>query len=115
MGWEWFDKLVEKVKDVIEWLGREETKEAIGDIVDLATKIIAVIGTFNDEPSNERKREYAWAVMKFMKYADKDTIAKMLELKMKGTIDNMEAYEMDAILGNTLAAIIKDRKDNKKS
>jgi len=111
MGWEWFNKLVDKVKEIIEWLGREETKEAIADIVELATKIIAVIGTFNDEPSNERKREYAWAVMKFMKYSDIDTINKMLELKMKGTLDNMEAYEMDAILGTSLAAHIKAKKE----
>jgi len=72
-----------------------------------------VIGTFNDEPSNERKREYAWAVLKFLKYSDIETINKMLELKMKGSLDTMEAYEMDAILGNTLAAHIKAKKDEK--
>jgi len=106
----WFDSLVEKIKALIEWLGRDETQEVIKEVVEVATKVIGVIALFNDEPSNERKREYAWTVMKFLKYSDAETLEKMMELKKTGALDTMEAYEIDAIMGTSVAAFIKKKK-----
>jgi len=110
----WWDSFMNSIKSIFAWLSSDETQAQIESIVDFVISIIAVVGSFNDEPSNEMKREYGRGILRFFVNTDIETLERGLALKKSGALDKIESHDLDAILGVTIAKFIKEKNNIEK-
>jgi uncharacterized membrane protein YiaA len=103
-----FDKIVEFLKQIFEYLKSEKGHEDVAKIAEVVGIIIRIVGMFSSEPpSNERKREYVYAMTKFLKVIPLSEFEKLVEAKRSGALDKLEDFEMDAAIGVALAEYIQ--------
>jgi len=110
----WYNTLFDAVKKMFDWLSDDGTVENIGHFVDnlieIAGIVVKVISMFNAEPTEAEKREAARNAIKFLKYVPAEDLARLAELKKAGAVDGLHDYQMDALLGNVIAAHVKLKK-----
>jgi hypothetical protein len=106
----WLDDVVKFLKSVLEYLSGPKTTELIGKVASVINIIIFVLDLCHSEIlSNSRKREYAWAMMKFLKVIPLEEFEKIVEAKRSGALDQLEDFEMDAAIGIVLANHVKNK------
>ena len=96
------------LKQIFEYLKIDMGQEDIKKIAEVVGIVIRVVGTFSSEPpSNERKREYVYAMTKFLKVIPLEEFEKLVDAKRSGALDKLEDFEMDAAIGVALAGYIQ--------
>jgi hypothetical protein len=104
------DEVVKFLKSVLEYLSGPKTLDMVGKVAAVINVIVMVLDMFSSEPpSNIRKREYTWAMIKFLKLVPLAEFEKLVEAKRSGVLDKLEDFEMDAAIGIVLANHIKNK------
>lgn len=104
------DEVVKFLKSVLEYLSGPKTTEMIEKIASVINIVVFVLDMFHsEEPSNSRKREYTWAMMKFLKVIPLAEFEQIVDAKRSGVLDKLQDFEIDAAIGVVLANYIKTR------
>jgi len=104
------DEVIKFLKSVLEYLSGPKTLDMVGKVAAVINVIVTVLDMFASEaPSNIRKREYTWAMIKFLKLIPIEEFEKLVEAKRSGVLDKLQDFEMDAAIGVVLANYIKNK------
>ena len=104
------DEVVKFLKSVLEYLSGPKTTEMIEKIASVINIVVFVLDLCHSEIlSNSRKREYTWAMMKFLKVIPIEEFEKIVEAKRSGVLDKLQDFEMDAAIGVVLANHVKNK------
>jgi len=107
----WWQNVVDALTKVYEWFNSEKGQETIANIGKAIAIIVQVIGAMNEEPTNERKRDLVRQMLNWLKYADPQDLAMLLEIKNTGALDDLTPEEMDLQCGIVTGAFVKERRE----
>jgi hypothetical protein len=108
-----FGDIFDWIKGAIGWLGEEENREDVKEIIEFFLMIFSSIGLLN-EPVPKRSRPYvARCMIDMLREMKEEDVYQIAVLKRKGVIDDLTNGEIDLYSGMTLGGYVDKLKDRK--
>ena len=109
-------EIVKIVDKVTAWLDTPQGLKVTEITVEVVSIIVKIMDMINPEPlTGGEKRELARGVTRFVQAAPPEALQRLAELKRSQEIDRLTYAELDALLGNVIAAHVSEKHERRRS
>jgi len=105
----WFEKVLQGIKDFFEWLGSEETQQQAATLLRTVLLIAKLLDRFNAPISNREKPAALRIVMdllRVMKDEEKETLIEYLQAT---DFSKLDSHEVDKLIGDGIAVYVAQK------
>jgi hypothetical protein len=110
----WFEQVVNGIKDFFEWLGSDKTLQTVQGILRLVILVAGVVEKFNAPLSGEERARLVRQMVLMLRYASAQELAELTTLiaflaANPLQVSRLRAWEIDKLVGDGIAAYIATR------
>ena len=104
------DKITDIVDHLTDWLESPAGQQVTDITVEIVAIIVKILDMINPEPlTGTQKRELAREITRFVVSAQPEALDRLAFLKREGELSSMTYSQLDALVGNVIAAHVADQ------
>jgi len=107
-------EVLQFVEAAFKWLAEEENQSTVRGIIEVVMMILGATDALNEPVPKRDRPKVARTTLEILQKLTPEDLRDMAMIKEEGNFDELDAYELDAVMGLVIGGYVKAKKPENK-